>query len=105
VAGVGQGSGDRVHPVRDHRAHDDPAALAAARPPGLAPPRADVRGRHRGRCAMTASALETPPVSDLRPRRASARRRRRGIPVGQLALYALLTAIAIVYVYPFLVQL
>lgn len=54
---------------------------------------------------MTASALETPPVSDLRPRRASARRRRRGIPVGQLALYALLTAIAIVYVYPFLVQL
>ena len=54
---------------------------------------------------MTASALEAATASSPRTRAQRPAGRRRHRPwLGQLALYALLTAIAIVYVYPFLVQ-
>ena len=49
---------------------------------------------------MTATAIDAPAAS---PAPATARRSRR-VGAGQIALYALLTAIAIVYIYPFLVQ-
>ena len=118
---VGTGRGDRVHPVRHHhRLHAVPA-LGAARAPGVEAADAALPGhathgeqimsrasqkrgdrqRRRERSRHLAGGRRPPAP----PGRTSGRRMSAGRSAANSVFYAVLVVIAIVYIFPFLIQI
>src|SRR6185437_12400320 len=122
---VGPGRRHRVHPVRHHRGVHDLPALGAAGAEGVQAADASlrrgahrihgaeqfVRLRHEGRPGMTATTTPTvaPQVATSpggpATRPAGRRRRSTGSLVGRSVSYAILIALAVVYIMPFLIQI